>query len=593
PRSDQRGYFNVMVCSSRTFLSEDGEAYMPDHPYRFATIFEENDLSTGFSNPYTPPYCLLNETSDDHRDREIPGGGITGVQDGPNYNLGVRWMDAGGPGDAVTVFVTFNHPLITPLGLAEYLTIRSYRSGVNEAFRASKAITAPSSNPPTQLGELATQPPTFTPVPTSTDVPTSTPAPTNTDIPTATPEPFTCDKIRIGAVQFVGERMYIEIVNDNTQNTFLEQVILRWRKPDGYPSMYAFALAIARTSAESGEATEVMWSGNVRADIDTSTFTGVELSDWANADKSIPGYGIATTRVFSEFKLGANPISQEFSVADFGGTQFRVHNPVNPALPCLADIQEFIDENPVTPPPPNFTPSATFTPDCASSRMRIEFVDFLTLGVIQLRVISERNVSSSLLGFNIVWPPWQDFPRVPNGTTLSLARIKVGGSNPNSGDAVTVWTGPDFNSNTPHTEGAFTPGYQFPANSVTNIWLDYDGYGTRLDQAIQFAPWMLHGTTFDIDCNSPGGPGGGGPGGGQQGTIDLSAPTPPPPTGTPRPTNTPGPTRTPSPTRPTSTPSNTFTPGPTRTFTLTPTVTPFTISTPTPVPTREGGTGSG
>lgn len=591
PRSNQRGYFNVMVCSSRTFLRRNGEPYMPDHPYRFATIFEENDLSAGFSNPYTPPYCLLNETSDDHRARELPGGGINSSQDGPNYNMGLRWLDAGGPGDAVTVFVTFNHPLITPLGLAEYLTIRSYRSGVNEAFRASKAVTAPSSNPPTQIGELATQPPTFTPIPTNTPVPTPTITLTPTSTFTATPEPFTCDKIRIGAVQFIGERMYIQIVNDNVQNTFLEQVILRWRKPTNYPNMYVFALAIARTSPDSGEATEVMWSGNRREDIDTATFTGLELSDWNSADKTIPGYGIATTSVFSEFKMGANPLTQEFNIMDFGGTQFRIHNPVNPALPCLANIQEFIDENPDTPTPTNFTPSPTFTPDCASIRMRVEFVDFWTLGVIQLRVISERNVSSRLLGFNIVWPRWQDLPRVGGPNILSLARIKVGGSNPNATNAVTVWTGPDFTPNTPHTEGTFTPGYEFPANSVTNLWLDFDGYGTRLDQAIQFGPWMLHGTTFDISCNAPGSGGTGG--GGQQGTIALAAPTPPPPTNTPRPTNTPGPSRTPTPTRPTNTPSRTPTPGPTRTFTNTPSPTPFTIATPTPLPTRQGGTGSG
>lgn len=593
PRSNQRSYFSVMVCSSRGFLGQDSRPYMPDFPTRFATIFEDDDLSAGFSTPYEPPYCLLNETSDAHQARVGAGGVVTPSNDGPNYNVGIRWMDAGGPGDAVTVFITFNHPLITPLGLAEYLTIRSYRSGVNEAFRASKAITAPSSNVPSQVGELATQPPTFTPIPTSTDVPTATPIPTNTPAPTETPEPFTCDKIRIGQVRFLGERMYIQIVNDNVQDTYLEQVILSWRKPTTYPNMYLFALAIARATASTGEATEVMWTGNKRDDIDTSTFTGLELSDWNNADKTIPGYGTTTTSVFAEFKLGPNPLTQEFNLGDFAGTQFRIFNPVNPALPCLATLQQAIDNNLPTDTPPGFIPSATYTPDCASSRMRVEFVDFMTLGVIQLRVISERNVSSPFLGFNIVWPPWTTFqPRVSGPNILSLARIKVGGSNPNAGDAVTVWTGPDFNPNTSHTEGTFFGGYQFPPNSVTNLWLDFDGFGGRLDQAILFAPWMLHGTSFDIGCTLPGGQGGSG-GGGQQGTINLAAPTPPPPTSTPRPTNTPGPTRTPTPTRPTNTPSRTPTPGPTRTFTNTPTRTPFVIATPTPVPTNSGGTGSG
>ncbi|MDX2077928.1 MAG: TadE/TadG family type IV pilus assembly protein [bacterium] len=604
PRATQRGYFNVMVCSSRVFLDSESYSYIddinddpPDFTTRFVTVFDEYSLPVGLPTPYAPPYCLLNETSDEYKTREVDlGGGDIAVPDtdtGLNHNMGNRWMDPGGPGDAVTVFITFNHPLITPLGLAEYLTIRSYRSGVNEAFRASKAITAPSSNPPTQAGELSTQPPTYTPVPTSTDVPTSTAVPTSTPVPTDTPEPFTCDKIKVGAVEFYGERMYITIVNDNVQDTFLEQIVLAWRKPTTYVNMRLLTLVMARTTAETGEASEAVWVGPKREDIDSATFVGTELDDWNFADKTIPGYGLATTTIQAVFQLGPNPLTQEFNIGDFAGTRFRVHNPVAPGSPCLATIEEVVPE-PTTPPPgPSFTPSVTFTPDCASSRVRVEFVDFWTLGVIQLRVTSERTVSSPLLGFNIVWPPWTSFPRVSGPNILSLARVKVGGSNPNSTSTVTVWNGPDYNPSTLHTEPAgFISGYQFPPNSVTNLWIDFDGYGNRLDDAIQFAPWMLHGTRFDIGCNTPGGSGGSG-GGGLQGVIDLSVPTPPPPTGTPRPSNTPGPTNTPTPTRPTSTPSLTFTPGPTKTFTLTATVTPFVIPTITPIPTRDGGNGSG
>jgi hypothetical protein len=264
-------------------------------------------------------------------------------------------------------------------------------------------------------------------------------------------------------------------------------------------------------------------------------------------------------------------------------------------LPCPARVQDLLDEEPPPPPPgPTNTASQTYTPDCASSRLRVEFVDFWTLGVIQLRVTSERNVPSILMGFNIVWPNWDFFPRVSGPNILSLARVKVGGSNPNAGDAVTVWSGPDFGPNTSHQEGSgLTPGVAFGPNTVTNLWIDFDGYGNRLDDAIQFASWMLHGSQFDIDCNTTGGSGGQGGGGGLQGTIDLSVPTPPPSTNTPRPTNTPGPTRTPSPTRPTNTPSRTPTPGPTNTPSRTPTATMFTIPTITPIPTQSGGTGSG
>jgi len=604
PRSDQRGYFSVIVCSSRTHIGSDSYSYIDETKYdsnRFVTIFSEDDLPSvdkipsGQTFPYEPPYCILNEYSDEHKDRELPSGGVNGSQEGPNYNVGNRWMDPGGPGDAVTVFVTFNHPLITPLGLADYLTISSYRSGVNEAFRASKALTAPSSNPPSQVGELATQPPTFTPVPTSTDIPTATAVPTNTPAPTDTPLPFTCDKIKIGAVEFYNNRMYIQIVNDNVDNTFLEQVKMAWRQPVTYPNMYLYTMVLSRQSAESGDASEVLWQGNKTSaeGMDTAGLTGSELSEWTAADKTIPGYGIATTTFQAVFQLSPNPLSQEFSVADFAGTQFRIHNPVDPALPCLADIQDVIDEETLTPPPQSFTPSLTYTPDCASSRVRVEFVDFWTLGVIQLRVTSERTVASPFLGFEIVWPPWTFFSRISGPNILNLARVKVGGSNPNSGDAVTVWTGQDYEPNTfSASEGTFVAGYEFAPQSVTNLWIDFDGYGTRLDQAILFAPWMLHGTRFDIGCNTYGGTGGTG-GGGLQGVIDLSVPTPPPPTGTPRPTNTPGPTRTPTPTRPTNTPSRTPTPGPTKTSTNTPTATQFVIPTLTPIPTKSGGTGSG
>ncbi|HRF93759.1 MAG TPA: hypothetical protein PLZ51_01130, partial [Aggregatilineales bacterium] len=308
PRANQRGYFNVMVCSSRTFLDSESYSYIddinddpPDYTTRFVTVFDESNLPVSYLPPYTPPYCLLNETSDEYKQREVDLGGgnvaVPSTDTGLNHNMGNRWMDPGGPGDAVTVFITFNHPLITPLGLAEYLTIRSYRSGVNEAFRASKAITAPSSNSPSQASELLTQAPTYTPVPNPTDVPTSTYTPTATATFTDTPEPFTCDKIKVGSVAFYGERMYITIVNDNIQDTFLEQVVLAWRKPTTYPNMRLLTLVMARNSAETGEASEAVWVGPKREDIDSSTFVGTELDDWNFADKTIPGYGIAETTI--------------------------------------------------------------------------------------------------------------------------------------------------------------------------------------------------------------------------------------------------------------------------------------------------------
>ena len=58
------------------------------------------------------------------------------ITDGWTDNVGRPWWDAGGPGDTVSIVVTFNHPLITPLGLASYLPLQARRVAVNEAFRA-------------------------------------------------------------------------------------------------------------------------------------------------------------------------------------------------------------------------------------------------------------------------------------------------------------------------------------------------------------------------------------------------------------------------------------------------------------------------
>ncbi|MCU0480314.1 MAG: pilus assembly protein, partial [Anaerolineae bacterium] len=404
PRSNQRGYFNVLVCSSRTFINPESESFVDPvtngafASSRFVTIFEEANIpalrsnysygDTGFP-VYSPPYCMLNEFSEEHQDREAsPGVPNSPSSDGPNYNVGNRWMDAGGPGDPVTVFITFNHPLITPLGLAEYLTISSYRSGVNEAFRASKALTAPTGSLPTQLVGAPTQPPTYTPTPIPTAVPTATNTFTPTPIPTDTPEPFTCDKIKIGAISFFGDRMYIQIVNDNPQTTYLQQVKLNWPELVGYPAMFLFSTSLARTTVDGGEASEVNWQGQKYSleGLDTASLVGLELDTWTNADKSIPGFGIATSTFQAQFLVGPNPLSQELSAADFGGSEFWIYNPLDPSLPCLATIQQFLDEQTTTPPPPGFTASATYTPDCASINVRVDFVDFWTLGVIQLRI---------------------------------------------------------------------------------------------------------------------------------------------------------------------------------------------------------------
>ena len=126
---DTPSFFDVMVCSSRS--PRNDPATVPDANYqtRFITILDEND-NTAYpaiigDNKPRAPVCVMNE---------IATAGLN--------HSGIPWLDAGGPGDAVTIVVTFNHPLVTPLGLAPYIRLQARRSAVNEAFRAAEATGA-------------------------------------------------------------------------------------------------------------------------------------------------------------------------------------------------------------------------------------------------------------------------------------------------------------------------------------------------------------------------------------------------------------------------------------------------------------------
>lgn len=136
--ADQPSYFDVMICSSRGTRNDFSNSYYDGVPTRFFTALDKadfnsikvNGLSTGVDtkNIERVPLCVMNE---------IPPAGNGSIQNG-----GVPWIDAGGPGDAVTIVVTFNHPLVTPLGLAPYIPLQARRAAVNEAFRAADATGA-------------------------------------------------------------------------------------------------------------------------------------------------------------------------------------------------------------------------------------------------------------------------------------------------------------------------------------------------------------------------------------------------------------------------------------------------------------------
>src|SRR5690606_6340260 len=103
---------------------------------RFFTVLDTRDwdavqIHSGgqdVKNLGREPVCILNE-------QPPPDAGAT-------QNAGTPWIDPGGPGDTVTIVVNFNHPLVTPLGLAPYIPLQARRAAVNEAFRAADATGA-------------------------------------------------------------------------------------------------------------------------------------------------------------------------------------------------------------------------------------------------------------------------------------------------------------------------------------------------------------------------------------------------------------------------------------------------------------------
>ncbi|MEQ8672680.1 MAG: TadE/TadG family type IV pilus assembly protein [Aggregatilineales bacterium] len=597
-RSNQRLWFNVMMCSSRAFYTASSIPFDADDPVtgeggtetRFLTVLDDGPESAPQEqlDMYAEPFCMLNE--------------VPPVDANATNNAGLRWIDPGAPGDRVTLVVTFNHPLITPIGVADFVQMEARRSGVNESFRASRALSAVQGSAP-GAEDLATPTPavaTSTYTPTGTRTPTPTISYTPTDPPSPTPGPFQCNAIIVSDLSFFRNQVFIQIENLNSQTTELERVELRWRVRAGteYQNRY-----LGTMSLES----EIHWSGqepggtgenrvfDTGGFVDDPNSANDDYDNFVFANRDVRGGGQISLWQ-GQFLNSGNSITDVFTQWDFGGSVFYFTNYDAAgnvtAPPCAITL-----ELPPEPPPPTeapFDPNATdtYTPDCASSQVRVEWGGFETFGVVVIRVYNNRPTAvADIRDFTIVWPTPAQLGLAPG--ILTLDKITAGGNNPDDPLSVPIWrstSGGDQNPNTTPGEGTFTP-YSFPPLSVTSMYLDFGGTGSDLNSAFGVLPYMFNGTTFDIGCGSTGGSGGSG-GGGNAGSIFLATSIPPAATNTPRPTNTPGPTRTPTPTRPTNTPSRTWTPGPTQTPSNTPTITNTPTNTPRqppPTPISSGG----
>jgi hypothetical protein len=565
-RSSQRGWFNVNICSSRGFNSTDNTNFYQygtgqDVPYRFTQYLgAETPLRVKSSGADVTsenvPSCLLNEVIDPAN------------KDGLTTNAGKPWLDPGGPGDTVTIIVTFNHPLVTPLGLQPYIQMQARRSAIVESFRPPSAVAGlPPSGLPGTIGFPTDTPiPTTTPIPTSTKTPTPTPRPTNTPTNTPSPQPeFVCSAIQIvSGPNIEPSRISIQIRNGNLIDTFLTSVRFNWKVPTDYPNTNVTGLFLDGAPH---------WMGADKTPAtDTNApepSTTMPLSSSLQQDRTIAAGDTGTWAAqFSNTYLPP----PNTKTTDYGGTTFTFYNPKG-GPDCVVSLPVVPDTPTPTFNPKSPTATPTYTPDCASSLVKVQWAGFQQFGIVKLNIVNNRSVVAPLTNFRINWR--QVAPGV-----LTLARVSVGAP-PGYPGAVIIWqASTSTQDSTPPTVGKTKAGWPaadpawvqdatIPANSVVPLYIDFDGTSSSLD-TIGMTPQDFHDTAFDIGCGSTGGSGGGG-GGSNNGTINLSEPP------TPGPTNTKGPTNTPT---ITFTPSNT--PTPSLTPTKGPTSTPKPTNTPQP-----------
>ncbi|MCU0498143.1 MAG: pilus assembly protein [Anaerolineae bacterium] len=627
PREYQSGYFDLTICSTRGLLdpiNRDNPTLNPQFPTaRFVLVRTRDDLNgVTMRRNYDPlndgvafPFCMLNE---------IPPPPISGdPADNPLNNSGLRWIDAGGPGERVNIVVTFNHPLITPLRLPEenYIRMQARRSIVNESFRAPKAVGAFQRSLPKGSGGGSNPQPTWTPIATNT--PTHTPEPSHTPTNTLTPtrEAFRCDRVRVNFAlpPFTGNQLFMQVFNDNFDQTQLLGYRLEWRVAPTFPDMYLGVMGFRDES-------EVFWTG-APADSRANTAlaskyveaVGGAINITPNPLPNPVGQWLPVPTVITAqnsvimsavFFNGPANITDLYENLDNIAGLFVLDNPIQGQPDCLIYLP--LSELPPLPPTPTpqGTPTPTPTPQCVrNDQMQLRFGGYNTSNRSAFFVLTNTTTfPARLVGFALNWPDGRTHNDIPGDPVYGLDRVVVippGGSStgqtiwdpdgaaPNDAD----YTGLAHNQyNTNYATYAQDNTYPRPAwaTGLTQapgwitetligpgehqIVLDFTGTGDL--RSVGFRDYHFNNSRFIFGCRSGGGGGGGG--GGSVGAGDIQLPLPSPSiTNTPLPTNTRGPTHTPAPATATRTPTRTRTPMPPsvtptpRTPTLTPSRTPF------------------
>lgn len=446
---DQPGWFHVFVCSSRPTLRDE----------------DEPDVER-YNRNYDDLLCTVQEwrgTPPSNPDGTTPPNPYTDPAESVDNNGALQW-DAGGPGDAVDIIVTFNHPLITPLPLPAYVTLQARRTMINEAFRTSRVVNLPpvlalpTEEPSVTFTASMTSTASETPEATFTHTPTHTPTQTGTPTATSTPD---CTLISITNVSFSGSYLQASIRNDNPSPLDLEGVRLEWSKHALYPNMYT---------------DRMVW--NTRTFWDGTDATPPTIANKYPSSETEPTWNSATSTQLganstgvwqARFGNGPSNLSTYYNQPDFTGTTWYFSNG------CMLQI----DDDAPTPNPED--PTETPPPDCGDYRMNFEA--FWPHGVVQFNVLNTGGTPIQITGIDVSWVYYF------NGMNLNF--IQIGGSNAFDPVGVRVWEGDDTGTTLgeiTHTlTGSLGTEPTWLINATINpgdsayLWLDFDATSDSLD----------------------------------------------------------------------------------------------------------------
>ncbi|MFP4323854.1 MAG: TadE/TadG family type IV pilus assembly protein, partial [Anaerolineales bacterium] len=332
-QSDEPGWFHVWICSGRPPLIADSNTVAQ----RYQVPADRSDRT-----------CTLLE--------DAHGGGTAfGPPSGANQ------YDAGGPGDVLEVVVFYNHPLITPLGLAEHLPLMARRVGVNEAFRATRAVNLPPqllTSPNLEESPSTTPEDTVDPSAEPTDPTEEAPPTEPTEPPTPEPtDPPVCTDVSIvpGSVIIFANRLRLEIEYTNPDNApfYLTGANIDWRPLVIHPGMQ-----IDEMSMWINGSNRTHWEGPSRNDplvVNASNAQGGTWFSDPNRRLIQPGQTLWEAQ-FSNFGTDSFDI-EGYTVEDFYGSSLFFGYP---GIPAECEIEFPVDE-----PGPTPAPSDTPTPTCS------------------------------------------------------------------------------------------------------------------------------------------------------------------------------------------------------------------------------------